>query len=198
MSVRIYKLGGSATTSGIQGVHAIIHLYSGQYASLNVHSSATTTATTTANQVVSAPFIPNEALDVSDFVIFCTTASVGGLARVMVYSNAVGGGIPDKLIYSSADINIASTGVKSTGDGIVFDALTTYWVAIQTNSSTAVFTAIPVGNMLTISTKSNDGSQLGLYTAVGTFASGAETSFANYTSQSYNAGAMPTIAMKIR
>jgi hypothetical protein len=163
MSVKIYKIGGSgATTTSLKGVHSIVNLESGQSSSQCIHSSNLTIFTCTDGLVVSAPFIPNQTFSADSFSLFVQTAVIGAKARVTVYSNTdiLGqAGLPDTLLLSTADMSLSATGkvTSNTALKFTFTAGTPYWLAVQTDTSVAVLSAIPVGNLLCIANKQADG-----------------------------------------
>jgi hypothetical protein len=192
MSVKIYKLGLGGGTN-LKGVHSLMHIFSGQTTSQCTESSANTTHTMTANMVHTAPFIPNETIDMGSQFINCTTASVGGLARIMFYSDA--GGEPDALLASTPNLDISTTGIKTSIVKYTFIAGTTYWIAVQTNSSTAVLTAIAVANLLCLQNNPTTGAPYSIYTASGTFASGALDPFSSYTTPAYASTPMPFVGI---
>lgn len=202
MSVRIYKL-ASSSASGTQGEHTYFTLGSGASTSNNVHASLTTTLTTTANLVVCTPYIPNNTITIRDWSIFCTTSAVGALGRIMIYDNSTnylaptGTDSPKNALLISADLNLATTGVKTATNNFTFIAGTKYWLAVQTNSSAVVLTAIPLGNMITIATKPTDGTQLNCYTGSLTFASGAQSGFKGYASAAIDTKVMPVISINL-
>ena len=204
MSVRIYKIGGSgATTTSLKGVHSVVNLGTGQASSQCIHSSNLTTLICTNGGVVSAPFIPNQTFEADSISLFVQTADAGGgKARVMVYSNtdSVGtAGLPDLLLNSTNDMSLSATGrvTSNTGLKITFTEGITYWIAVQTGSTLAILSAIPVGNLLCIANKINDGTPLSVYTGIGTYSSGAQDPFSNYTSTAYGTTAMPLALLNI-
>ena len=192
MSVRIYKLGGNST-GVIKGVHSLITISSGQTTSQSTESSANTTHTMTANMVHTAPFIPNQDIDMQSSFINCTTASVGGLARIMVYDDL--NGLPYRKLYTSPNLDISTTGIKTSSVKYSFLAGITYWLAVQTNSSTAILTALPVANLLCVANNPTTGAPYSIYTASGTFASGAIDPFTSYTSPAYASTPMPFVGI---
>jgi|688.fasta_scaffold111321_7 hypothetical protein len=194
MSVRIYKIGGSGATTGVlKGVHSLITISIGQTTSQSTESSANTTHTMTANVVHTAPFIPNQNVDMGTAFINCTTLAIGGLARIMVYDDV--NGLPNNLLANSANIDISTTGVKTTTLKYSFSAGTTYWLAVQSNSSTAILSALPVANLLCLANNPTTGAPYSIYTASGTFASGAESTFGSYTSPAYASTPMPFVGI---
>jgi hypothetical protein len=192
MSVRIYKL-ASSSTNIIKGVHSLITISSGQTTSQSTESSANTTHTMTANLVHTAPFIPNQNITMFTAFINCTTASVGGLARFMVYDDL--NGLPNNLLGNSINLDISTTGIKTSTLKYSFLAGVTYWLAVQTNSSTAILTALPVANLLCLANNPTTGAPYSIYTASGTFASGALDPFSSYTSPAYASTPMPFVGI---
>jgi len=196
MSVRIYKIGGSGATTGVlKGVHSVVNLESGQASSQCINSSALTTLTCINGGVVCAPYIPNQTFEADSFSIFVNTEQGGKLARVVVYSdtNALGtAGLPKILLLSTDDMSLSVTGKVTSNTAIKFPftAGTTYWIAVQTDATTAILSAIPVGNLLCIANKATDGTPLSVYNGIGTFSAGAQATFSSYTSLAYNTTAM--------
>ena len=194
MSVKIYKVGGMGGGTSLKGVHSIMHIFSTQTTSQCTESSANTTHTMTANMVHTAPYIPNESVDMGSAFINCTTASVGGKARVMVYDSV--NGLPDTLLASSTDIDITTTGIKTATIAYTFVAGTTYWLAVQANSSTAVLSAVPLANLLCLQNNGTTGAPYSIYTGSRTFSAGAYDVFSDYTSPAYASTAMPFVGIK--
>jgi hypothetical protein len=203
MSVRIYKIGGSGATTGVlKGVHSVVNLEGGQASSQCIHSSNLTTFTCTNNLVVCAPYIPNQTFKADSFSLFVNTAQAGKNARVMVYSDTnISGnaGLPDLLLLETADMSLSATGKVTSNTSLKFDftAGTTYWIAVTNSSTTAVLSAIPVGNLLCIANKTTDGTPLSVYTGSGNFTSGALDPFSDYTSKDYGITAMPMVLINL-
>jgi len=200
MSVSIYKIGGSgATTDVLKGVHSVVNLESGLQTSQCMHSSPLTTITCTTNLVISAPYIPAQSFSINSVSLFVTTAEKTKLARVMIYSNTdVEGtaGLPDLLLNDTTDFSLGSVGKISSSLPFDFIAGTTYWIAVQTNSSGAVLSAIPVGNLLCIANKS-DSTPISVYTGSKTFSDGALDPFSFYVSEAYGGISMPLVSLNV-
>ena len=203
MSVRIYKIGGSgATTTSLKGVHSLVNLESGQSTSQCIHSSNLTTLFCKNNGVVSAPFIPNQTFAVDSISLFVQTADAGRNARVMVYSNtdSVGtAGLPQNLLLETDNMSLSATGkvTSNTGLNFTFTEGTTYWIAVQTNSTLAILSAIPVGNLLCIANKTTDGTPLSVYTGTRLYSSGAQDPFSDYAPTAYGTTAMPLALLNV-
>lgn len=199
MSVSIYKIGGGATTGVLKGVHSVVNLESGQASSQCINSSPLTTITCTTDLVISAPYIPAQSFSITSVSLFVTTADKTKLARVMIYSNTdVEGtaGLPDLLLNDTADFSLGSLGKATTGMIFDFIAGTTYWIAVQTNSSVAVLSAIPVENLLCIANKS-DSTPISVYTGSKLFSAGAQDPFSSYASVAYGATSMPYVSLNV-
>ena len=202
MSVKIYKIGGSGATTSLKGVHSVVNLETGQASSQSIHSSNLTTLICTDGGVVSAPFIPNQTFEADSFSLFVQTGEAGKNARVMVYSNtdSVGtAGLPQNLLLETDNMSLSATGkvTSNTGLNFTFTEGTTYWIAVQTNSTLAILSAIPVGNLLCIANKTTDGTPLSVYTGARLYSSGAQDPFSNYTSTAYATTAMPLALLNI-
>jgi hypothetical protein len=200
MSVSIYKIGGSGATTGVlKGVHSLVNLEAGLQTSQCMHSSPLTTITCTTDAVISAPYIPAQSFSINSVSLFVTTIETTKLARVMIYSNTdVEGtaGLPDLLLSNTADFSLGSLGKISSGMIFNFIAGTTYWIAVQTNSSVAVLSAIPVGNLLCIANKSNF-TPISVYTGSRIFSAGAQDPFSNYASAAYSTISMPLVSLNV-
>tara|TARA_R110000868_G_scaffold283616_1_gene544053 strand:+ start:2644 stop:3231 length:588 start_codon:yes stop_codon:yes gene_type:complete len=193
MSVRIYKLGGSGN-SGVLGVHSLVKIDSTQNTSQSLNALTLVNHSTTLNAVKTAPYIPNQNIDANTFFIYVTSPSSGNLARIMVYSDL--NGLPDNLLYSSIDLSLTGGGIKTTPKaGFSFVAGTTYWLAVQVNTGSAGLHGIPLGSLLPISNNSTDGNAYSVYSALGTYASGAQASFSLYTSPTYTTDSMPFVGI---
>jgi hypothetical protein len=86
---------------------------------------------------------------------------------------------------------------SNTALKFTFTAGTTYWIAVQTNATTAVLSAIPVGNLLCIANKTTDFTPLSVYTGSGNFSAGAQDPFSDYTSKDYGTTAMPMVLINL-
>ena len=201
MSVKIYKIGGSGDTS-LKGVHSVVNLETGQASSQCIHSSNLTTLICTDGGVVSAPFIPNQTFEADSFSLFVQTGEAGKNARVMVYSNidSVGtAGLPELLLLETDNMSLSATGkvTSNTGLQFTFTEGTTYWIAVQTNSTLAILSAIPVGNLLCIANKTSDGTPFCVYTGSRNYNAGAQDPFSDYAPTAYATTEMPLVLLNI-
>ena len=204
MSVKIYKIGGSgATTTSLKGVHSVVNLETGQASSQCIHSSNLTTLICTNGGVVSAPFIPNQTFVADSFSLFVQTGEAGKTARVMIYSNTdslgSNAGLPDLLLASTNDMSLSATGkvTSDTGLKFTFTEGVTYWLAVQTGSTLAILSAIPVGNLLCIANKTTDGTPFCVYTGSRSYSAGAQDPFSDYAPTAYGTTAMPLALLNV-
>jgi hypothetical protein len=194
MSVSIYNRGGGASSDALKGVHSLVYIEPSRVTSQSTESSALTTLTMITNGVITAPFIPNQSFYANFAIIIVATAGVASqTARIMVYNDA--NGLPDTLLYGVEGILLDSTGVKNIKINFSFIAGTIYWLAIQTDSNTAVLNAIPVASLLCLQNVSS-GSSASTYGGTGLYSNGAQDPFSNYTSLSYFGTSMPFIGLR--
>jgi hypothetical protein len=114
--------------------------------SLFYYSTALTTGNLnvgaiTQNVIISTAFTPAYDLSINTFVIEVTTLSIGGLAKVAIYSDL--DGVPHTKLLESVNVSTDTTGTKTiTGFTFTFTAGVTYWIAVLTNTATAQFRCI--------------------------------------------------------
>jgi len=94
--------------------------------------TAVTTQALTANRIYVAPFILGKNLTITTIAIQVTTAGAAGtLAQVGIYSNG-SDNAPAPLLYTTSDLDTASTGVKTyPNQSWQLQAGTVYWLAVQ-------------------------------------------------------------------
>jgi hypothetical protein len=128
--ILISNTGGGA--SGLQGVHALLPLASGQSTFAGISTPGLAGTTPAANRIYAVPFIPNQNITTSALYIN-VTSTTGGNARILIYSNL--NGLPDQKLYESTDLNCSTTGLKTASTTFNFVAGTIYWLCIYTNAS---------------------------------------------------------------
>jgi hypothetical protein len=195
MSVSIYNRSGSASSGVLKGVHSLVDIQATEVTSQCTECSALSNLTMVADRVITAPYIPNQSFFTNNIFILCTTAgAVGALARVMIYSDD--SGLPNTLLGSSADYDISSTGKKGGKNNMSFEAGTTYWIAVQTNSSTAVLSSIANASLLCVQNDNTTFVPWSTIRASLSFALGAQASFSLYTSPTYANSGMPFVGLE--
>jgi len=91
------------------------------------------------------PFIPANTLTVSSLAVSVSTLTVGGLLRILVYSDS--NGVPTtKLLESTLSLDCSTTGVKTSTPptSFTFNAGTVYWLGYYANmnlNNMSVFSA---------------------------------------------------------
>ena len=114
------------------GVHVLTKPVSGRTYSVRLDSSSSpTTTATAANFIYLSPFVPANTLTVSNLQINVTTAPVGGLARILVYSDL--NGVPSSKLLESSSLICSVTGPQQFNTTFTFTAGTTYWLGLYSN-----------------------------------------------------------------
>lgn len=119
------------------GIHLQRNLPSGAFGHLFVTYSGFTTQNPTANRLILMPFIPNQSLTIQNLSVNCTTLAVGGLAKILIYSDV--SGTPTTKLYESANLDTSTTGIKTATTTFNFVAGTTYWLSFICNNATNIF-----------------------------------------------------------
>jgi hypothetical protein len=127
LNIPQYSGGGG----GLQGVHALIPLASGQSTFAGTASQGLTGSLTTTNRLAAIPFIPNQNITASAFYINVVSTG-GGNVRVLIYSNL--NGLPNQKLYESATLDCSTTGVKTATTTFNFVAGTTYWMTLHSST----------------------------------------------------------------
>lgn len=118
---------------GASGVHALVQPYTGRIIPIVVGGTNMTTVTATANRITAIPFIPAKTFTSSNLFINVSTAVAGTNARILIYSDV--NGIPNTKLYESANLDCATTGIKTATTSFTFNAGTTYWICTHTSSN---------------------------------------------------------------
>lgn len=85
------------------------------------------------------PFLPRADLTIDRLMVNCTTAVAGALARILLYG-ADAQGRPDALLMEGDDLDLSTTGVKSTTVALTLPRGRTVWLGLR-HSSTATLSA---------------------------------------------------------
>jgi hypothetical protein len=135
------------------GVHVLTKPVTGRTYSVRTDSqSATATLATVGNFIYLSPFVPANTLTVSNLQINVTTLTVGGNARILVYSDVAG--VPTtKLLESSLNLDCSTIGTKTSTPAtpFTFTAGTTYWLGLYSNLAVTLSAVNPT-QLIPIST----------------------------------------------
>lgn len=138
----------SGGASGLQGVHALVPLVSGDQVAATLQSSTSGSGGAySANRLVAYPFIPNQSFTSSNLQITVTVVGAGALCRIAVYTDLNGN--PDTSLFISSNLDCSTTGLKTATASINFVAGTTYWMALH-GGTTASINQILVSQMFPI------------------------------------------------
>lgn len=185
LNIPQYSGGGG---SGLVGIHNIFNNFTatGSGVDAAITSTASTNLSlTSVNQVIAYPFIPNKTITSSQLRINISTGGAG-LSRILIYSD--NNGFPNTKLFESADINIASPGIKSVTTTFTFNAGTTYWLAYHTNLAHSI-TAIATGALIPLIVTNAGATTSVAYFSAATFGSAPNT----YVYSSVSATAVPRI-----
>lgn len=150
--------GGGGGAKG--GVHTMVPFW-GLFnfgTTAHITSSSPGSMNLSNDQVIYYPYIPNIDYTCGSFSIDVNTAVVGAKARICVYTQNTNG-LPTTLVYSSADLDLSTTGSKTAITSFSFVAGNTYWLALH-SSGTANVDSIATSSLLQVSS----------YTAAGSYA----------------------------
>lgn len=154
------------------GVHVLTKPVTGRSYSVRLETTQSTSSTfTLVNTIYLSPFVPANSLTVSALTINVTTLTVGGNARILVYSDL--NGVPSSKLLESTSLDCSTTGVKTYTASFTFTAGTTYWLGVYSNLSVALSSVIPA-QLIPIST-SLFTSGFGIVTAAATFPTAPST-----------------------
>ena len=135
-------LGSGNLVVGGGGVHVLTKPISGR--TYNLRTTGTNggiSSTTPANVIVLCPFIPANTLTVSSLQMSVTTLTVGGLIRILVYSDL--NGVPSSKLIESTSLDCSTTGTKTYTASYTFTAGTVYWLGYYANAALNNVSTVP-------------------------------------------------------
>jgi hypothetical protein len=133
---------GSGNLALPVGVHVLTKPVSGR--TYNLRTTGTNggiSSTTPANVIVLCPFIPANTLTVSSLQMSVTTLTVGGLIRILVYSDL--NGVPSSKLIESTSLDCSTTGTKTYTASYTFTAGTVYWLGYYANAALNNVSTVP-------------------------------------------------------
>jgi hypothetical protein len=145
--------GGGGGASG--GFNTPVPFGSGLIYSNIPFGSSNVTVTAVSNTIYLMPFIPAQTFTTSNIRLSVATGVLSTSARFLIYSHSVANGLPDTLLYESADLNTATTGIKTAITSQTFTAGTTYWLGFYANGIPA-FNASSTAGQLVIGFDTNN------------------------------------------
>jgi hypothetical protein len=181
---------GNLTISGgggLQGIHSITKLVSGQSTNLSVNASSLAIIAGIANRLTLSPYIPAQTIITTNLYINVTTLLISSNARILIYSDL--NGKPDTKIYESANLDCATLGIKTATTTQIFNAGSTYWIGLH-SQSTPSYNGLSLANVLPLISTAGIQSHYFLTIAFGS----APTTFSG---GSLNAATMPAIFITV-
>jgi hypothetical protein len=129
--------GDLVIAGGGGGVHVLTEPVSGRIYNVRTTGTAVNTASSTvANTISLYPFIPANSLTISNLQITVSTGTVGGLIRILVYSDL--NGVPSSKLIESTSLDCSTTGVKTYTTSYTFTAGTVYWLGYYSNLAISI------------------------------------------------------------
>ena len=122
-------LGSGNLTSG--GISSVIPLASGQYTYIQATAGPPSNSSAYSNSIYLQPYIPAQSYTCDIIVLHVNTGQSGGLGKIGIYDHV--NGLPENLIYESANIDCSTSGVKSLTTNFDFVAGEMYWIASNFN-----------------------------------------------------------------
>jgi len=132
----------------------------------------------TANSIQLIPFIPSQTISYTSLAINVLSPSAGALGRILIYSSL--NGLPTTKLYESASLDLSTGGYKTATISGNFIKGTTYWLGVQSNSSSVYFDGYPSNSMLVLTYNGGTSSAILVSAAIGsapTTISPASTSY---------------------
>lgn len=130
-------LGSGNLVVGGGGVHVLTKPVTGRlYNVRTTGSPVNTAASTVANTISLYPFIPANSLTISNLQITVSTGTVGGLIRLLVYSDL--NGVPSSKLIESTSLDCTSAAIKTFTTSFTFTAGTVYWLGYYSNLAISI------------------------------------------------------------
>jgi hypothetical protein len=142
---------------GLQGVHALLPLASGEQTNSAVTTQAMSSSAMVANRLYAYPFISAQNITTSNLYINVNGFLAGSLARILIYSDL--NGRPDQKLYESSNLDCSTNGQKTATTTFNFVAGTRYWLTLH-SSSTQTLTSFATTSLINIKT---NGISMGVY-----------------------------------
>ena len=131
------------------GIHALVKPKAGNYITAMINNGGYGGFTQQiANSIQLIPFIPSQTISYTSLAINITAPSAGALGRILIYSSL--DGLPTTKLYESASLDLSTGGYKTATISGYFIKGTTYWLGVQSNSSSVYFDGYPSNSMLTL------------------------------------------------
>jgi hypothetical protein len=114
------------------GVHVLTKPISGRtYNARTTCTSGGQVSSLSGGSIQLYPFIPANTLTVSSFTVNVSTLTVGGLLRILIYSDL--NGVPSSKLLESTNQDCSTTGIRTYTGSFTFTAGTTYWLGYYAN-----------------------------------------------------------------
>ena len=164
--------------------------------SAGVAGTALSTTVGTAGRIDLFPFTTPVTIAATAFQVNVTTGGASSVGRVLIYA-ADSSGNPAGLLFASADIEISTTGIKTSTLGYTLQAGVLYWIGWQfSNASSPAVSATPTAMTFDINAGGPSTTAKKALRRVVTYASGPPDPW-GYTSSEVNSAVPAAIWAKV-
>lgn len=146
------EAGGFALSGGVlpAGPHGAAARGAGALILPSVNATALTTIAAAANRFEASPYIPARDQPIDELALEVTTLAAGTTFHLGIYADNGAAAPGSLLVGSSAALDSATTGYKTTSVSITLQAGTLYWLVCLT-SGAPTCRAVPLGGAYTFS-----------------------------------------------
>tara|TARA_R110000868_G_scaffold38940_2_gene135962 strand:+ start:1215 stop:1868 length:654 start_codon:yes stop_codon:yes gene_type:complete len=136
------------TNTTPSSIHVLVKPKAGNYITAMIAASQYAGfGTQVTNTIQLIPFIPSQSISYTSISINVLSGAAGS-ARILIYSNL--DGLPTTKLYESASLDISTSGYKTATTSGTFIKGTTYWLGVQSSTSSAYFDTYPPNSLLTL------------------------------------------------
>jgi hypothetical protein len=178
--------------NGLQGVHSVMPLASGDATTFTVTSPNWSGTNFTNSRLVLVPYIPAQTINSDALQYFVNINVAGSLCRLLIYSDLNGN--PDTKLYESSDIDCSTTGLKTVLNSFTFNAGTRYWIAFHGGSIASGTINVTGAGMMPIKSSSSSTPQTFTFYYVSVALDSAPTTI---TSKILTGGNVPYVGIRI-
>jgi hypothetical protein len=141
------------------------------------------------------PWVCPSDMSIDQIGVEVSTASAGGLSKVVIYSASTAG-VPDAKLFESVNLDLGTTGYKFETVARDFVKGTVYWLGVR-SSSTATYRGLAVGAMMPLGSAAGAATnQNTLIRRTITFANDAPASW-NFVASELASAIAPIIRMRV-
>jgi hypothetical protein len=170
----------------------------GQFYDNAFQGTASTIITGAANRIELAPYYTSTAFTADQLGVNVTTATAGGLGRIVIYATGADGWPSTLLFEGTISVDMATTGYSFHTEDFAFARGTQYWVGVHVNSI-ARYSGLNLGSAVNLGLLSaSTNTYAAILRKTITYASGAPATW-NYVNADRIANAAPpSVRMRVK